>query len=179
VLLPGKAASKDVWLTRSEAARLIRAAWRAKQIFRNTATQRDVGKHVARFILVGLYTGTRHAAICGAAFHSAIGRGYVDLERGVFYRRAQGARETKKRKPPIRLNGRLLSHLRRWQRLGISVRSVIEWNHKPVRSVRKGFATAVRAATGLFKLPTRALRTVRPGAGCLGSAHIRERVSAK
>jgi integrase len=157
VLLPGKAASKDVWLTRTEAARLIRAAWRAKQIFRDKATQRDVGKHVARFILVGLYTGTRHAAICGAAFHPAIGRGYVDLERGVFYRRAQGARETKKRKPPIRLNGRLLSHLRRWQRLGISVRSVIEWNDKPVRSVRKGFAAAVRAA-GLKNITPHTLR---------------------
>ena len=51
-------------------------------------TKRDVGKHVARFILTGLYTGTRHAAICGAAFQPAIGRGHVDLDRGVFHRRA-------------------------------------------------------------------------------------------
>ena len=35
---------------------------------RDKVTQREVGKHIARFILVGLYTGTRHAAICGAAF---------------------------------------------------------------------------------------------------------------
>ena len=84
VVLPQKAASKDIWLTRSEAARLIWAAWRVKQVFRDKTTQRDIGKHIARFILVGLYTGTRHAAICGAAFHPAIGRGHVDLERGVF-----------------------------------------------------------------------------------------------
>jgi integrase len=46
-----------------------------------------------------------------------------------------------------------LAHLRRWQRLGISTHSVIDWNGKPVRSVRKGFASAVRAA-GLEKAAT-------------------------
>ncbi len=146
VVLPEKSAPRADWLTRSQAASLICAAWRAKQLFRDKKTQRETGKHIARFILVGLYTGTRHAAICGAAFHPAIGRGHVDLERGVFYRRAQGARETKKRQPPIRLDGRLLAHLRRWQRLGIATHSVIEWNGKPVRSVRKGFAAAVKTA---------------------------------
>jgi integrase len=146
IVLPKKPAPRTDWLARQEAAQLIRAAWRAKQLFRDKATQRDVGKHIARFILVGLYTGTRHAAICGAAFHPAIGRGYIDLERGVFYRRAREASETKKRQPPIRVNGRLLAHLRRWQRLGISTHSVIEWNGKPVRSVRRGFAAAARAA---------------------------------
>jgi integrase len=146
VVLPEKSAARDVWLTRSEAARLIWAAWRAKQVMRDKVTQREVGKHIARFILVGLYTGTRHAAICGAAFYPAIGRGHVDVERGVFYRRAQGARETRKRQPPVRLPDRLLAHLRRWQRLKIATHTVVEWNGKPVRSVRKGFATAVEAA---------------------------------
>ena len=157
VVLPQKSTPRANWLTRSQAALLIRAAWRAKQVFRDKTTQREVGKHIARFILIGLYTGTRHAAICRAAFYPAIGRGYVDLERGVFYRRAQGARETKKRQPPIRLDGRLLAHLRRWHRLGISVHSVIEWNDKPVHSVRKGFASAVRAA-GLENVTPHTLR---------------------
>ena len=79
-------------------------------------TERAVGRHVARFILLGLYTGTRHGAICRAALMPTIGRGHVDLERGVFYRRAEGERETKKRQPPIRLPNRLLAHLRRWER---------------------------------------------------------------
>jgi len=113
---------------------------------RDQRTQRAVGRHVARFILLGLYTGTRHAAICSAALMPTIGRGHVDLERGVFYRRAEGAHETKKRQPPVRLPERLLAHLRRWERLGIAKRAVVEWNGKPVRSVRKGFAAAVRAA---------------------------------
>lgn len=157
IVLPEKSTPRNVWLTRSEAAHLIWAAWRAKQVFREKTTERGVGKHIARFILVGLYTGTRHAAICGAAFYPAIGRGYIDLERGVFYRRAQGARETKKRQPPIRLNDRLLAHLRRWRRLGIAIHSVVEWNGKPVRSVRRGFESAVRAA-GLDHVTPHTLR---------------------
>jgi len=32
----------------------------------------------------------------------AVGRGHVDLERGVFYRRAIGRRKTKKRQPPVK-----------------------------------------------------------------------------
>ena len=67
----------------SSAANLGGMAGASKSL-RDKTTKRDVGKHIARFILVGLYTGTRHAAICGAAFHPAIGRGHVDLERGVF-----------------------------------------------------------------------------------------------
>jgi integrase len=146
VALPDKSAAREVFLTRAEAARLIRAARAAKQIMRDKVTQREVGKHIARFILVGLYTGTRHAAICGAAFHPAIGRGHIDLDRGIFHRRAQGARETKKRQPPVRLPDRLLAHLRRWRRLGISTHAVVEWNGRPVHSVRKGFAAAVKSA---------------------------------
>ena len=49
---------------------------------RDKATLRAVGRHVARFILVGLYTGTRSAAICGAALMPTVGRGHVDLEQG-------------------------------------------------------------------------------------------------
>jgi integrase len=123
VVLPEKPAGREAWLTRSQAARLIWAAWRARQVMGDRATLRDVGKHIA-----------------------AIGRGHVDLERGVFHRHARGAQETKKRQPPVRLSKRLLAHLRRWQRLGIATYGVVEWNGKPVRSVRKGFAAAVKAA---------------------------------
>ena len=113
---------------------------------RNKDTRRAVGRHVARFILVGLYTGTRSSAICGAALMPTIGRGHIDLEQGLFYRRAIGRRQTKKRQPPVKLPTRLLAHLRRWERLGLARKAVVEWNGKPVESVRKGFETAVRAA---------------------------------
>jgi integrase len=146
VVLPPRTDAREKWLTRSEAARLLWAAWRAKQVMRDKVTRRAVGRHIARFILVGLYTGTRSSAICGAALMPTVGRGHVDLEQGVFYRRAIGRRQTKKRQPPVKLPSRLLTHMRRWRRLGLSKKSVVEWNGKPVESVRKGFAAAVRAA---------------------------------
>jgi integrase len=146
VALPEKSEPKDDWLTRSEAAQIIWAAWRARQKWGLGSVDRYTGKHVARFILVGLYTGTRHAAICSAAFLPAVGRGHIDLESGVFYRRKQGSKQTKKRQPPVRLPARLLAHLRRWHRLGIARHAVVEWNGKPVSSVRKSFAAA---ASGL------------------------------
>jgi integrase len=145
VALPPRPDARERWLTRSEAARLLWAAWRARQVMRDNATMRAVGRHVARFILVGLYTGTRSAAICGAALMPTVGRGHVDLERGVFYRRAIGRRKTKKRQPPVKLPPRLLAHMRRWAARGLSTKAVVEWNGKPVASVRKGFEAAVRA----------------------------------
>jgi len=146
VVLPERVPARERWLTRSEAARLLWAAWRAKQIMRGADTRRAVGQHVARFILTGLYTGTRSSAICGAALMPTVDRGHVDLDQGVFYRRAIGRRQTKKRQPPVKLPPRLLAHMRRWKRLGVSQRAVVEWNGKPVQSVRKGFQAAVRAA---------------------------------
>jgi integrase len=146
VALPDKSEPREDWLSRGEAARLIWAAWRYREVQNFMATERHTLRHVARFILVGLYTGTRHTAICSAAFHSAIGRGHIDLNSGVFYRRRQGVRQTNKRQPPVRLPARLLAHLRRWHRLGIARHAVVEWNGKPIASVRKSFAAAVRAA---------------------------------
>jgi integrase len=162
VTLPKRSPGRNACLTRSQAARLVWAAWRARQVMRDGITKREVGKHIARFLLIGVYTGTRHAAICSAALQPAVGRGYVDLARGVFHRRAQGAKETNKRQPPVRLPDRLLAHLRRWQRLAIATHAVIEWNGKPVRSVRKGFAATVKAAgfptTGPEKITPHVLR---------------------
>jgi integrase len=146
IWLPEKPSRREGCLTRSEAARLLRAAWRAKQVMRDNVTEREVGKHIARFILIGLYTGTRHAAICAAATVPAIGRSHVDLENGIFYRLAKGKKATKKRQPPVRLPPKLLDHLRRWHRIGASKHAVVEWNGKSIASVRKGFASAVRAA---------------------------------
>jgi integrase len=146
VVLPPRTDARERWLTRPEAARLLWAAWRARQVMRDKATLRAVGRHIARFILVGLYTGTRSAAICGAALMPTVGRGHVDLEQGVFYRRAIGRRQTKKRQPPVKLPPRLLAHMRRWAAKGLARKAVVEWNGRPVESVRKGFAAAVRAA---------------------------------
>src|SRR5262249_48936495 len=95
VVLPEKPAPRERWLARSVAARLLWAAWRARQVMPDKATHPAGRPHIARFILVGLYTGTRSSAISAAALIPTIGRGHVDLDRGVFSRRAIGRRQTK------------------------------------------------------------------------------------
>jgi integrase len=157
VVLPPKSASRERWLTRSEAAKMIWAAWRYRETQVGEKTERHTRRHIARFILVALYTGTRSGAICDAAIRRTIGRGYVDLKEGLFYRRAPGSKETKKRQPTVRLPARLLTHLRRWERLGISANSVIEFNGKPVKSLRKAFAKVVKEV-GLSDVTPHVLR---------------------
>jgi len=72
------------------------------------------------------------------------GKGWIDVGRGIFYRRPQGERETKKRRPPVPLPNRLLAHLRRWQRKG--QRFAVEWNGRPVKDVDKAFRKVADAA---------------------------------
>jgi len=133
---------------------LLRAAWRLRQGWTHPRTgekvrvDRFTARLVARFILVGLYTGTRASAICGAALKPTDGRGWVDLDNGVFYRRPQGKRETKKRQPAIRVPPRLLAHMRRWAAKKLAIRAVVEWNGEPINKINKAFR-AVRAAAGL------------------------------
>jgi integrase len=40
----------------------------------------------------------------------------------------------------------LLAHLRRWKRLGIAKHAVVEWNGRPIASVRTSFEAAAKAA---------------------------------
>jgi integrase len=103
-------------------------------------------RHIARFILVGLYTGTRAGAICSASFTPTIGRGYVNLETGQFRRLAYGKKQTNKRQPTIDLPPRLLAHMRRWHRLGISRHAVVEYRGAPLRYVTTGWRSVVKRA---------------------------------
>ena len=72
------------------------------------------------------------------------GHGWIDLDRGVFYRRPAGRLETKKRTPPVPLPPGLLAHLRRWKRHG--QRFAVEWNREPVANIGKAFGNAVADA---------------------------------
>ena len=55
-----------------------------------------------------MYTGTRAGAIASASPERDEGRSFVDLDRGIFYRLAEGKRATNKRQPPVPIPGRLL-----------------------------------------------------------------------
>lgn len=155
VWLPEKGEARDRYLTRSEAARLIWACWRYREAQRRhrgpdkgktLPTKKRPLQHVARFILLGLYTGTRAGAIAAASPYPAEGRAWVDLDAGIFYRLAKGKKATNKRATPVKLPAGLLSHLRRWKRTAITAGHFIEHNGKPVGQVNKGFAHGVELA---------------------------------
>ena len=155
VSLPPKGEARDRWLTRKEAAELIWRCWRYREkqtIHAGTSkgdfvrTDRRPLRHVARFILIGLYTGTRAGAIASASPHAQAGLSYVDLERGIFYRKPIGKRATKKRQTPAPIPPRLLAHLRRWKERRLFATCFVEFNGKPVRSVKRGFKSAVKLA---------------------------------
>ncbi len=146
VVVTEKSAPRERWLTRDEAARLIWAAWRYREKQMGQETGRKSRQHIARFILLGLYTGSRAGAIAGASIIPTIGRGHVNLETGIFDRKAKGNKETKKRQPSIRLPDRLLAHIRRWHNRGLANQAVIEFEGKPIKRVPKAFARSVKDA---------------------------------
>jgi hypothetical protein len=96
VTLPPKGEPRERWLTRSEAAALLWNCWHyreRKTIHAGAAkgglvhTDRRPLRHIARFILIGLYTGTRAGAIASgspAAGRSHMGgrRVFGDVARG-------------------------------------------------------------------------------------------------
>ena len=155
VALPEAGHPRSRWLTRSEAARLVWAAWRFREAQKRSRGS-DKGKtlptskrplqHVARFILIALYTGTRAEAVASASPYREEGRSWVDLDAGVFYRLQEGRKGTNKRQPPVRLPTHLLAHLRRWKEHAIATSHFVEFNGKPIGSVSKGFAHAVELA---------------------------------
>lgn len=134
VTLPAPPGTRERWLTRDEAAALIWAAWRSPK----------GAKHVARFILISLYTGTRKDSVLRLGLLENTVGGWIDVERGVMYRRGAGERITNKRRKPVRLPRRLLAHVERWQRMGM--RWAVEDRGARVGDIKKGFAGAVARA---------------------------------
>src|SRR5260370_42549330 len=97
-------------------------------------------------VFIGIYTGTRASAIATASPIPEKGRSFVDLERGIFYRKQIGKRATKKRQTPAPVPPRLLAHMRRWARLKLIAECFVEFNGKPITSAKKGFKSAVKLA---------------------------------
>ena len=127
VSLPPKPPRRQRWLTRKEAALMLWAClgWRY-DIQNGTLAKvsdgvrkqiRNRRRHLARFILIGLYSGTRHMAIVRALWSPHVHEPHVDTERGLLFRRGLRERETSKRQPPARITPRLLAHMKRWHRL--------------------------------------------------------------
>jgi integrase len=130
--LPEKHGARERWLTRQEAAALLRAA-------------RGM-PHLRRFVVIGLYTGTRSGSILSLSWMPSVGSGWIDLERGILFRSGTSQRKTNKRQPPVKLPARLIAHLTRWKAMDGAIRQVVHYNGSSVQSVKKAFKHARQRA---------------------------------
>jgi integrase len=132
VAKPDPTPAKLRYLERAEAAKLIRAA-------------RRLGfPHLVRYILIGVYTGTRDDRIRRLRWMRASLDGYIDASRGILYRAGFAEEQTSKRAPPMILPDRLLLHIRRWARAAGS--HVVTYRGQPVGDIHKSWASTVKAA---------------------------------
>lgn len=127
-------------MTRDEVASVIRAARRRGQ------------HHIAHFIIISIYTGTRKAAalnlrLSGPATHN----GWFDLHEGLLYRRGRGERVTNKRRTPSKLPRQLLAHVKRWEAMGQTW--AVEYRGNRVLDIKTAWAKIVDTS-GLDWKPT-------------------------
>lgn len=133
VTLPQVTSKRERVLTRNEVARLL---WAARKLKFN---------HVARFILIGIYTGTRHDAILKLQWETSPWHGHIDIERGVIYRRGSGERDTSKRRTPVQANRKLLGFLRLFRKKDLGA-SVIHYQGAALTKMKRAWATVVEKA---------------------------------
>jgi len=134
VSLPQVTSRRERVLSRDEVARLL---WAARKLKFN---------HVSRFILIGLYTGTRHAAILGLRWEASLSMGHIDAERGVVFRRGASERETSKRTPPVQIPTPLLCRIRQWKNKDVCALPVIHYEGRPITKMKRAWASVVKAA---------------------------------
>lgn len=142
VALPERSMPRERWLTRSEVATLVWTAWRRRRVQDGEADEWKVLQHIARFMVVAHYTGTRKSAILSASFRQEIGKGFIDLKAGLWHRQPLGKRRTNKRQPAIPLPAPLQAHMRRWAKNGQLY--PVEFHGGGVDRIDKAFRKLVR-----------------------------------
>jgi integrase len=150
VALPPKGHARQRWMTRSEVAKLLWTCWRNREVQEGKPTDKRPLRHVARALLIGVYTGSRPGAVLNASWSQGPGLSWVDTANGVFHRHADGEAQTNKRQPTVRLSPRLLAHLRRWERLDAALGRppsyVVTFRGAKVASLKTALQTACKLA---------------------------------
>jgi integrase len=127
--VPQKPAGRDYWITRQEAARLLREARRDPQ----------ARLHLPLYVLIGLYTGQRRGAILDLTWSQ------VDLVSGIINFNPPGRQRTNKRRPIIPVPRSLLAALRRAHKRSSSP-YVIAYKGEQIGSVKTAFNRAAERA---------------------------------
>lgn len=143
--LPARPPARERWLERDEAARLIRQARKSGRT-----------RHLVRFVLIGVYTGTRSGPIRRLRWKRSLAGGHVDLARGVLYRKPAQTAETKKQQPPARLPERLIRLLKIWRRqderfcarrgMDPDLLPIVHYYGKPIDKLRSSWRTVCEEA---------------------------------
>ena len=122
--MPPRTSSHDKFLTRAQAAKLVKQAKTA---------------HLRLFMMIGFHTGARKTAILQLKWDM------VDWERSWLDFNEPGRSLTKKRRPAERVGKSLMAALQT-ARKAAQTDYVIEWNGKPVKSVQTSWDKAATKA---------------------------------
>lgn len=167
ITLPEKVKGRERYLTKAEAAKLLLGAlgWAQDPATKQWTRHRDlIHRHVARFIVIGLHTGTRHKAILKLAWEERADSGWVDLRHRIMHRRGAEEIETKKRRPKIRIGRKLMGHLKRWRKIDrkekAGPQTIVHWDGQEIEKLRRSWDTACRLA-GLDDVTPHTLRHTR------------------
>lgn len=144
VHLPQRPPSRDRWLTKHEAALLLRASLRSPK----------VRLYLPLFIIIGLHTGARKEAILSLNWSQ------VDLEAKIIRWNPEGREITNKRRPTSRISRKLLGHLKRARTRGTDLGFVVHRDGNRLGDVKKSFAAACKRA-GLKGVYPHVLRHTR------------------
>lgn len=128
IVLPAAPPPRSHWLTRGEAAAFL---WHARKT-----------PHLARFFIIGWYTGSRRAKILGLKWSM------VDMKTGIMLRQPPGVPEPKNKKaPPLRMGKRLMAHLKRWKRMdGRGAEYVVSFRGKSIKRPLRTWENARKSA---------------------------------
>ncbi len=130
VHLPQSPEPHERWLTRDEAAKLLRGALHEPR----------VRLYLPLFILVALYTGARKEAILSLRWSQ------INLAAQRINYNSPDSRRTNKRRARIPIPSKLLPHLQRARQRGTDIGFVINENGARLKDIKKGFASACRRA---------------------------------
>lgn len=131
IVLPPAPPPRSHWMTREQAARFL---WEARKT-----------PHLARFFIIGWYTGSRRAKILGLLWSM------IDMKTGIMLRQPPGVPEPRNKKaPPLRMGKRLMFHLKRWKKMdGKGAEFVVHFRGRQIKRPLRTWPNAVRKA----KLP--------------------------
>lgn len=175
VIMPEKPESPRDAMTRAQAARLLMAArgYRLHPAGLEHPSGRpkwvrlvDSGPanraHLKRFVLIGLYTGTRPGVIPKLLWRESPTQASADLDKAVIYRRGRLEKQHRtKRRTLVKIPRRLLAHMRRWKAMDeatmaaraaadpplATTNAVIHHGGRQLAGrIRKGYAGIVRDA---------------------------------